>query len=111
MNLLPIPDKPGKPGTPSYSHVTNSSVQLTWKPPAVDGGSPITNYVVEYKPEDGFKWVRANLETVTEPNYNVTGLDKDREYVFRVSAENRAGQGPYAVSEQAICIKEPLGEY
>lgn len=32
-----------------------------------------------------------------------------REYTFRVSAENKAGQGPPAQSEKPIAIKEPLG--
>jgi hypothetical protein len=44
-----------------------SSVALKWASPTDDGGAPITNYVIEYKPTDAFRWMKANEnQTVTE---------------------------------------------
>ena len=61
-----IADKPGKPDAPEIGKTTKTSVALSWKPPSSDGGAPITNYVVEYRVEGGFKWVRANVEEVSD---------------------------------------------
>lgn len=41
-------DKPGPPEGPlEPSDITPETCSLSWKPPRDDGGSPITNYVVE----------------------------------------------------------------
>ena len=45
---MPIADKPGKPEGPlNPTDIGPNHVSLQWKPPVDDGGSPITNYVVE----------------------------------------------------------------
>ena len=102
-------DKPGPPGVPQFSEVTNSSVRLSWTAPVNDGGASIFNYVVESKPEDGFKWSRVTEDTITDTHYTVRKLAESSEFVFRVSAENKAGIGPSSQS-QPVIIKEPLGE-
>jgi len=71
------------------------SATLSWTPPKDTGNSPITNYVVEYRPVGGFQWTVANLrKTVAQPSYTVTGLKEGTQYEFRVSAENKVGQSP-----------------
>ena len=50
-------DKPGKPGTPEVKEATKSSATLTWKPPTDNGGSEITNYVLEYRADGAFRCV------------------------------------------------------
>ena len=41
-------DKPSPPiGPLAVDDITPDTCTLTWKPPADDGDSPITNYVVE----------------------------------------------------------------
>ena len=42
-------DVPGQPGRPVVEEMTADSAALSWKAPESDGGSPITNYVVEYR--------------------------------------------------------------
>jgi len=43
-----IADKPTPPVGPlEVSDVTPETCSLSWKPPLDDGGSPITNYIVE----------------------------------------------------------------
>ena len=43
-----VADAPGKPEGPiDYKDMMGDSLTLTWKPPKDDGGSDITNYIVE----------------------------------------------------------------
>ena len=53
-------EKPGKPGKPDFSDIKGTSVVVNWKAPDSDGGSPITNYIVEYRPEGKTRWVKAS---------------------------------------------------
>ena len=90
--------KPGKPGKPTCSDVTGSSLQLTWSAPADDGGAQISNYVIEYRQVDSLSW--ETYEVTSQPQPEVTRkieqLVDDTEYVFREAAENRAGRGPFS---------------
>ena len=109
--LFALTEKPGKPGTPSLGEIGKRTAALTWSPPTSDGGSPITNYVVEYKIEGGYKWTKANdLESVSDCAYTVRGLKEEMVYEFRVSAENKAGVGPPSDSTKPTLIEEPVGK-
>jgi len=102
-------NKPGKPDAPTIGKTSKKSVALTWSPPKSDGGSPIFNYVVEYRVEGGFKWVKANDdETVSETRYTVTGLISGTVYEFRVAAENKAGVGPASDPTAPVKAAEPV---
>ena len=88
--------------------MTARTVDLTWQPPTNDGGSPIINYIVEYKLENGFKWTKANLDTVAECKFTVKGLKEEQIYEFRVTAENKAGAGPPSDSTKPTQVIAPL---
>ena len=65
-------EKPGKPGKPDFSNIKGTSVVLNWKAPDSDGGSPIVNYIVEYRIERSIKWTKASAgETVPDTTYKV----------------------------------------
>lgn len=40
---------PPGPPTPKVTDWTKSTVELEWIPPALDGGSKVTGYIVEFK--------------------------------------------------------------
>lgn len=88
-----------------------SSIALKWITPESDGNSPIFNYVVEFRPESSTQWKRAN-ESVTVPDstFSVTGLKEGKEYVFRVSAENKVGVGEPSKPTKPIKVVEPNGK-
>jgi len=87
-------DVPGKPGQPEVVNMKEISAELTWAAPASDGGTPITNYIIELKKKGDVKWKVANVdEKVSETKYEVKGLQKEAEYEFRVTAENKMGPG------------------
>ena len=81
--------------------MTAKSATLTWAVPRDDGGSPITAYVLEMKKPRDYKWTEIS-STVSDTRYTVDGLKEETEYIFRVSAVNKAGQSkPSSPSELA----------
>lgn len=103
--------KPGKPEAPEIMGTDNSSVALKWAPPAEDGGAPITNYVIEYKPVDAFRWLKANeTQTVMETTFSVTGLKEGSQLEFRVAAQNKAGVGEASEPTKPVKVEAPLGK-
>ena len=74
-----------------------------------DGGAEIFNYVIEYRIEGAYKWVRATEETVPDLTYVVKRLSEGAMYEFRFAAENKAGVGPMSEPTAPVEAKEPLG--
>jgi titin len=87
-------DVPGRPGAPDIKNMTESTAKLEWKAPDTDGGSPITNYIIEMRMAGETRWKQMNKdETVTETSYEVKGIKWDQKCEFRVTAENKVGLG------------------
>lgn len=105
-----LAEVPGKPDAPEIVKITDGGVALKWKAPNEDGGAPIFNYIVEYRIEGGFKFIRANKEGLPATAFTVKNLEKDTIYEFRISAENRAGVGPASDPTTPTKAKEPIGE-
>lgn len=87
-----ISDKPGPPAAFDISEITNESCVLAWNPPRDDGGSPITNYIVEARQTDKEEWVKLSA-TVKDTTFKACKLIAMKEYIFRISAENQYGIG------------------
>uniref|UniRef100_A0A915KHC4 Titin n=1 Tax=Romanomermis culicivorax TaxID=13658 RepID=A0A915KHC4_ROMCU len=97
-------DEPGKAGQPDVVDWDKDRVELEWKAPESDGGSPITGYIVEKKARRDKNWSKA-LE-IHEPvnRTTVKGLKENDEYQFRIRAVNIAGPGePSDPSKKVIC--------
>ncbi|XP_010772394.1 titin-like, partial [Notothenia coriiceps] len=92
VNIL---DKPGPPAAFDISEITNETCFLAWNPPRDDGGSRVTNYIVERRNVDSEIWHRMS-STIKQTTYKAVGLTKFKEYLFRVFAENQFGVGPPA---------------
>ncbi len=71
---------------------TAAIVGLTWSAVAYDGGSPVIDYKISYKPVGGTYSV---LTTVTFPttSYTASSLTAGTIYTFKVSARNLFGLG------------------
>ncbi len=80
------------PGVPRDFSATpgNGLMELSWIPPASDGGSEITHYEV-FCDNEG-TWVVAD----TNSSHTFTGLENGTMYTFKVRAVNSAGTGPEA---------------
>ena len=68
---------------------------LSWSVPSNDGGSPITDYIVQYSSDAGSSWHTFN-GTVSSMSANVTGLVNGLSYQFRVSAVNSEGSSDHS---------------
>lgn len=102
-------DKPGPPAAFDITEVTNESCLLTWNPPRDDGGSKVTNYVVERKATDSDMWHKLS-STVKDTNFKATKLTPNKEYLFRVAAENMYGVGE-PVQAAPITAKFQFGKF
>lgn len=69
----------------------DTQVGLTWSAPVNNGGSAITDYLVEYKLTSSGSWNTFNDGTSTSASATVTGLTNNSSYDFRVSAINAIG--------------------
>lgn len=109
LSVATPPEPPA--GRPYVSHIDaeTSSLTLAWYGSTFDGGSMVTGYVVEMSswpitssrtPPDASDWQILNSETRMSTSFVVKGLDKDKEYIFRVKAVNIQGHSePSKVSE------------
>lgn len=79
---------PTAPITPTLSGTTTSSITISYGALTGDsGGTPVTGYVIEYKPSSSGTWVPAEPSSFTFSN-----LSAGTSYDFRVAAKNRATQ-------------------
>jgi len=103
-----VVDKPGVPQGPlEVSDITPETCSLSWKPPLDDGGSPITNYVVEKLDVFTGVWVKVS-SFVRGCNYDLIGLEPNKKYKFRVRAENQYGVSAPLESLEPITAKFPF---
>ncbi|KAK7065507.1 Immunoglobulin like [Halocaridina rubra] len=100
-NPFDPPDAPERPDITGYSPSTCS---LEWKPPANNGGRPVTGYIIE-KRERGGEWIRVNHYPTPNTEYTVQGLTENSRYEFRVSAVNEAGPGKPSKPSNSIVAK------
>jgi titin len=91
------------PGPPTGVSGTsgNTSVSLTWTAPTSNGGSAITDYVVQSSP-DGSIWTTFADGTSTLTSATVTGLTNGQGYTFRVAAANVAGTGNFSTASGSV---------
>jgi len=82
------------PGVPTFLRVSvgNQQINMSWTAPSNDGGSAITNYLVEY--EIASTWTTFSRPASTATSATVTGLTNGNAYRVRVSAINSVGTGP-----------------
>jgi hypothetical protein len=92
------------PGRPTSVLVTAgiNQVAVSWTAPTSDGGSALTDYVVEYSTNSGLTWITFADSISTTASVTVTGLTNGTGYVLRVSAKNAAGTGLPSVSSSAV---------
>lgn len=82
-----------------FDEVTKDHFVISWKPPLDDGGSPITNYIIEKRDANRDLWMpvtSANVKTTCK----VPKLLEGRDYVVRIYAENLYGMSDPLISDE-----------
>jgi titin len=80
----------------------NGQVSLTWAAPSSNGGSPITDYTIQYSSNGGSSWTAFPRSASTATAATVTGLSNGTSYVFQVAAVNSVGTGGWSSSSAAV---------
>ena len=94
---------------PTNLTVTNlglRSLSLGWSLPASNGGSPIVDYKIEFSSNAGATWNELAHDASPSRSFNVTGLLRGKNYLFRVAAINEIGVGASSVSVSATTLIE-----
>lgn len=86
---------PTAPSAPKPIDWSINHVELEWDAPALDGGTPITNYIIEKKDKYSPIWEKCGESGGPKTKANVTGLIEGVEYQFRVCAVNKKGAGDF----------------
>lgn len=107
--LVPFPDKPGPIQHLRVSDVRSDSAYLSWKDPEDNGGTRITNFVVEKKDTASTQWVPV-CSTSKKRSMMLKHLMEGTAYSFRVAAENQYGRSEYVETPKAIKAMNPLCE-
>jgi len=94
------------PGAPTSVTVTDPGTDgyaaVSWTAPASNGGSAITDYVIQYSSNSGSSWTTFSDGTSTSTSATVTGLTIGTAYVFRVAAVNVVGTGSYSTASDSF---------
>lgn len=103
-----ILDKPSKPEGPlEVSDVHKEGCKLKWNKPKDDGGLPLTAYVVEKMDVATGRWVPAGRVDPSKTEHEVTGLEPNHKYQFRVKAANEEGESAPLETDHDILAKNP----
>ncbi|XP_055910005.1 proteoglycan 4 [Eupeodes corollae] len=108
------PSPPGRPILIPLSDQQPDVVTLKWERPKIDGGSPITSYIIEHRRMGSPHWVRSTPTPVTGCEVSISGLEPGWRYQFRAIAENVVGKSdpselsdPLTVTLQRNAISVP----
>ena len=81
---------PAAPRSIMGAEVSSSSFKINWVPPTSNGGSEISDYVVEIN-GGGFNWTPVAHSPSISTSMNITGLNPGVKYSVRVKAVNGVG--------------------
>ena len=87
---------PGPVPSVTYQSSGPGSVTIAWTEPWTDGGSPLTDYRIDYR-EPGGRWNTFADAVSTDRTATITGLVAGHDYEVRVAATNINGDGPATV--------------
>ena len=93
------------PGAPTSVAATNPAgeIDLSWNPPADNGGAPVTSYnVYRGTTPDGEDLVPYATGITTTSYHALYDLDAGATYYFKVSAVNTAGEGVVSTEVSAV---------
>jgi methionine-rich copper-binding protein CopC len=95
---------PGAPTGVSATVGSDGEATVSWRPPASDGGAPITSY--EVTPHPGGPGIVSG--SAPYPATKVYGLTAGTVYSFTVTAFNSAGAGPASALSGAITARQEV---
>lgn len=106
-------EEPSAPGTPVFIDWGGDYCEIEFTPPAKDGGSPITHYIVEGRDKYSMWWEEKGkyLPNTDDDERRmircrVGNLVEGDTYYFRAIAVNKAGPSEPSGASKSITIKK-----
>lgn len=85
-------DRPGPPEAPVETVETTSSIiVIKWNPPRDDGGSPVTNYIIERQQAGQSQWKKLGNVSADKTSFRDRNVTHGKKYNYRIYAENPEG--------------------
>uniref|UniRef100_A0A671KL60 Uncharacterized protein n=1 Tax=Sinocyclocheilus anshuiensis TaxID=1608454 RepID=A0A671KL60_9TELE len=88
--------------------VNRFGATVSWEPPLFDGGSEITSYIIELRDRTSVKWEPAMVVKAEDHTATLNDVVENKEYIFRVRAENKAGIGQPSAATDPVKIMDPI---
>ena len=88
----PAATAPSSPRSVTAASPSAGSLTTTWQVPSSDGGQPLADYLLEYRPAGTASWSQLVLAASTT-SHTLTGVPTG-DYEVRVSARNSIGTSP-----------------
>ena len=101
--VLSVPSKPENPPSISNSSTTGFTVNIFVV--TNNGGMPITNYILEYMPQNG-NWTSVDMGINLTITIN-TNIVPNVPHLFRYSAKNMVGSSAFSDISQSIATAIP----
>ena len=105
--VVRILDTPSAPQNFVVKELKKDSVTLAWDTPLTDGGSKITNYIVD-KRESVRKAYTTVTSNCTANSFKIEDLPEGGIFYFRVCAVNEYGQGQIVETKEVKVSEVPL---
>ena len=103
--VVPVPTGKTAPASPTSVFVLGRILELavTWTAPVSNGGSPITDYLVDYSTNNGSTWTNFVHPASTATSLTITGLTFNT-YTVRVSAKNAIGRSGGTLGDASVIV-------
>ncbi|XP_036957612.1 immunoglobulin-like and fibronectin type III domain-containing protein 1 isoform X2 [Acanthopagrus latus] len=89
---LIVLDRPGPPEGPVETVETTSSIiEIKWSPPKDDGGSAVTNYIIERQQAGQSLWTKLGDVSADKTSFRDRNVTHGKKYNYRIYAENPEG--------------------
>ena len=87
-----LSDRPGPPEGPVETVETSSSIiEIKWSPPNDDGGSAVTNYIIERQQVGQSQWTKVGDVSADRTTFRDRNVTHGKKYNYRIFAENPEG--------------------
>ncbi|KAM9856190.1 uncharacterized protein ACBR49_002315 [Aulostomus maculatus] len=91
ITQLTVLNKPTSPlGPAEVTESSSTCIEFSWRPPKDDGGSPVTNYIMERQQVGRNTWKKIG-ELPGVPSYCDTDVEHGKKYCYRIQAMTAEG--------------------
>lgn len=73
------------------TETTSSVIEIKWNPPSDDGGSAVTNYIIERQQVGQSLWTKLGDVSADKTSFRDRNVTHGKKYKYRIYAENPEG--------------------